>query len=235
MRNLPFLFAFIFASLALSWMGIVIANHLQIGQLQPTSEVLVHPEEGTPIAGVYVLKPDGTKVLGVTQQSEEQFPRAITGLAIEGRQEYIKQGCMYCHSQQVRRQGFGADFERGWGNRQTVPRDYIRQDRVLLGTMRTGPDLTNVGERLPDANWHHLHLWDPRLPYEHSIMPSFHFLYDVRPIDPETGPSANALRLSGSSAPPVGFEVVPTRRAEALVAYLMSLRLDYDLPEVRRD
>lgn len=235
MRNLPFLFSLVFASLALSWMGIVIANHITIGQLQPTSEVLVDPDERTPIAGVYAVRPDGTRVRGVTQQEEEQFPRALTGLAIEGRHEYIKQGCMYCHSQQVRRQGFGADFERGWGSRQTVPRDYIRQERVLLGTMRTGPDLMNVGERLPDATWHHVHLWDPRIPYEHSIMPSFSFLYEVRRIDSETGPHPEALRLPPTSAPPAGYEVIPTRRAHALVAYLLSLRLDYDLPEVRRD
>lgn len=235
MRNLPFLFSLIFACLALSWLGIVMANQIQIGGLAPTSETLLHPVEGTPIAGVWVPGPDGTKVMGVNQQTEPQYPLPLTGLAAEGRREYIKQGCLYCHSQQVRRKGFGADYERGWGNRQTVPRDYIRQDRVLLGTMRTGPDLTNVGERLPDATWHYQHLWNPRLPYEHSTMPDFKFLFDVRKIDEETGPSPDALRLTGESAPADGYEVVPTRRAEALVAYLLSLRLDYDLPEARRE
>ncbi len=215
MKNLPLLFLGIFFTLAFSWTGLVLSSHLQFGDLTPTTPTL--DEEGRPVAG------------------EELFPRTMPGLAQRGKQVYIREGCMYCHSQQVRARGFGADFERGWGDRQSVPRDYIRQERVLLGTMRTGPDLTNTGDRAMDANWHHSHLYDPVITSPGSIMPPYPWLYEVRPIDEERGPSENAVNVPQSSryAPPEGYEVIPTADAEALVAYLLSLKLDYELPEIQ--
>ena len=141
--------------------------------------------------------------------------------------------CVACHTQQVRYKGYGADYERGWGKRASVARDYIFQDRVLLGTMRTGPDLMSLGERDDlSANWHHLHLYNPRITSEgKSTMPPFPFLYELREI--AYTPSSNALQFPPDSvyAPAPGYEVVPTRRAEALVAYLLSLKLNYSLPE----
>ncbi|MFW6078964.1 MAG: cbb3-type cytochrome c oxidase subunit II, partial [Gemmatimonadota bacterium] len=71
-----------------------------------------------------------------------------------GREIYIANGCFYCHSQQVRDPSFTTDVERGWGDRPTVPADYVYDRPHLLGTMRTGPDLINVGIRLPDPQWH---------------------------------------------------------------------------------
>lgn len=218
MRNLPFLFFGIFAALAASWTGLVLASHLQLGNLEPMTET-------------YAVAEDGQSVLEeVPAAGEPRNPQEPVGLAQQGKLVYQDLGCIYCHSQQVRRQGFGADFERGWGNRATVPRDYVLQKRVLLGTMRTGPDLKTVGQRLPDANWHHIHLYDPQTVSEGSIMPPFRFLYEQRKIGPQ-GPSPNALSLPPAFAPPEGYEIVPTPRAEALVAYLMSLRLTYSLPE----
>jgi cytochrome c oxidase cbb3-type subunit II len=213
MKNLPLLFLGIFFTLAFSWTGLVLTSHLNLGQLQPTSSTL--GEDGNPIPG------------------EPQFPVALGGIAVTGREIYIDQGCIYCHSQQVRPKGFGADFERGWGNRQTVARDYIYQDRVLLGTSRTGPDLSNVGDRLPSREWHLQHLYHPRITSPGSIMPPYSYLFEVREI---TGMgSSRALNIPESSpfAPPSGYEVVPTDRAEALVAYLLSLKLDYELPEIK--
>ena len=61
---------------------------------------------------------------------------------------------------------------------------------------------------------------------EGSIMPSFAFLYEKQEIGGK--PSDKALPLEGVEE---GYEIVPSRRAEALVAYLKSLRLDYALPE----
>jgi cytochrome c oxidase cbb3-type subunit 2 len=90
--------------------------------------------------------------------------------------------------------------------------------------------------RLQDPNWHHLHLYNPRITtpptasgIAGSIMPPFPFLYETRKIVGE--PSRKALRLTGEHAPPPGYEVIPTARAEALVAYLLSLKTDYSLPE----
>lgn len=232
MKNLPLLFLGIFLTLAFSWVGIVVVSHFQIGQLQPTSSELIRPDTGEPIAGLQYVDAAGQIQPGSSNLDEFQYPLAPLGLAKQGKEVYQAMGCLYCHSQQVRRKGFGADFERGWGDRQSVARDYIRQERVLLGTMRTGPDLMTVGQRLPDPMWHHLHLFNPQITSAGSIMPPYAFLYETRPVG-EAGPAAAALRLPPSHAVPPGWEVVPTARAEALVAYLLSLRLDYDLPEAK--
>lgn len=145
-----------------------------------------------------------------------------------GREVYIENGCVYCHSQQVRDPTFTTDVDRGWGGRPTVPADYVYDAPHLLGTMRTGPDLINVGQRLPDPDWHLIHLYDPRALVEWSIMPAFPFLFvlkdsaDVRPGDrivPVRGPRA-----------PVGRVVVATRDALALTAYLQSLQRQYPVP-----
>jgi cytochrome c oxidase cbb3-type subunit 2 len=158
------------------------------------------------------------------------YPAARAGEAQQGAEHYRSLGCVYCHTQQVRPEGYGSDIERGWGRRRTVSRDYIQDKTVMLGTMRTGPDLTNIGERQADAAWHYRHLYNPQITSPGSIMPPHGFLFDVRAIS-QAGRSTNALVLEGSFAPPAGQEVIPTRRAEQLVAYLRSLKSSGDLPE----
>jgi cytochrome c oxidase cbb3-type subunit 2 len=158
------------------------------------------------------------------------YPAARAGEAQQGAEHYRSLGCVYCHTQQVRPEGYGSDIERGWGRRRTVSRDYIQDKTVMLGTMRTGPDLTNIGERQSDAAWHYRHLYNPQITSPGSIMPPHAFLFDVRTIG-QAGRSTNALVLEGPFAPPVGQEVIPTRRAEQLVAYLRSLKSSGDLPE----
>lgn len=212
MRNLPLIFCGIFITLALSWTGIVLTSHIQFGKLQPVTPEGQTAAEASPGADLY--------------------PLASSGIADQGRAIYISNGCMYCHSQQVRRKGFGSDYDRGWGDRQSVPRDYIRQERVMLGTMRTGPDLMTVGERIKDTGWHHLHLYDPNLATKGSIMPPFRFLYQIREM-PNGVKSPDAINFpEGYLAP--GLEAVPTDEAKALVDYMLSLKLDYDLPEIQR-
>ena len=213
MKNFPLFFCGIFFTLAFSWAGLVLAGHIQLGSLTTTTE-RIDGETLGPVKG------------------NQLYPVASTGMAMQGKQVYMSMGCIYCHTQQVRRQGLGADYERGWGDRQTVARDFIREERVLLGSRRIGPDLRDVGRRLSESEWHHLHLYNPIITTEGSIMPPFRFLYETRKIK-EGIPSPKALRLPAEYAAPEGHEVVPTRRAEALVAYLMSLRLDYSLPEAQ--
>lgn len=205
MKNIWLLFLGIFACIAASWTGLILSSQIQYGHLQP-----VAPEEG-----------------------ERPVPRAIAGDADQGKQVYQDLGCIYCHSQQVRRKGFGADFERGWGDRQSVPRDYILQQRVLLGTSRTGPDLMTVGSRLPSADWHYLHLYDPQITSPDSIMPQFKYLFKLKRIGEAPSPKALKFPPAYAHKPPQGYEVVPTERAEQLVAYLLSLKLDYSLPEAK--
>jgi cytochrome c oxidase cbb3-type subunit 2 len=111
-----------------------------------------------------------------------------------------------------------------------VARDYLRTQPVFLGTMRTGPDLANVGIRRTDTAWLHRHLYDPRSVTEWSVMPSYRFLYKVRQIQGQR--SDDALQgLAGPHAPAASYEVIPTDDANALVAYILSLKRNYPLPE----
>ncbi|HEY9517410.1 MAG TPA: cbb3-type cytochrome c oxidase subunit II, partial [Gemmatimonadaceae bacterium] len=103
--------------------------------------------------------------------------RPYSAVELRGRTVYIANGCVYCHSQQVRDPDFTTDVERGWGSRATVPADYVYDRPHLLGTMRTGPDLSNVGLRLPDTSWQLIHLYNPRTVAPWSIMPAFPFLF----------------------------------------------------------
>jgi cbb3-type cytochrome oxidase cytochrome c subunit len=312
MKGLAPLFLGIFGTFAFSWVGLTVIPNWQIGSLNPQSD-----EEGTDI-----------------------YPRPQSGMFERGGHVYAANGCVYCHSQQVRADYIAADIERGWGNRRSAPRDYIFERPVFLGKMRMGQDLANIGARAPapeespapaaaaspaaqgaavsspppsqaaspapasspatgpaaspgtspasaaspnaspppgqrtgvaspspgqmanttpggsspaapsaqtpsapwpiqtaglppmySAAWHHVHLYAPRSINPDSNMPAYRFLYEKRRIAGER--SAEALQLSGSDAPPQGWEVVPTFDAKCVVAYLMGLNQSHPLKEVR--
>jgi cbb3-type cytochrome oxidase cytochrome c subunit len=312
MKGLAPLFLGIFGTLAFSWVGLTVIPNWQIGHLNPQSD-----EEGTDI-----------------------YPMPQSGMVARGGRVYAANGCIYCHSQQVRADYAAADIERKWGDRRSAPRDYIFERPVFLGKMRMGQDLSNIGARAPteqenapptgaaspvaspapqggapapgaapsgaspsppspktglpspagpaaappaspapgapaspgpkapstspspaaaanatppaspspaggvpwpvqtsgeppmySAAWHHVHLYSPRSINVDSDMPSYRFLYQTRRISDAA--SVDALQLTGSDAPPEGWEVVPTFDAECLVAYLMSLNQSHPLKEVR--
>jgi hypothetical protein len=124
----------------------------------------------------------------------------------------------------------GADISRHWGMRHSVAEDFLWDTPVQLGSVRVGPDLSNVGMRY-DVNWQLAHLYAPRSESKTSTMPPFHFLFTVQKIGTE--PSPDALQLPAEFAPPAGYEVVPSDDAKNLAAYLVSLRADvplYDAP-----
>ena len=121
----------------------------------------------------------------------------------------------------------GPDIARGWGKRRTVAEDLLFDYPVMLGSQRIGPDLADVGARLPDPNFHLLHLYAPRLNVKDSTMPPYRFLFEKRRIERSRSPEA--LALPPELAPEPGYEIVPTPRAKALVAYLLSLRSDEPL------
>ena len=88
------------------------------------------------------------------------------------------------------------------------------------------------GEPSPySAAWHHRHLYSPRSITRDSNMPAYRFLYEKRRLEGE--PSADALKLARSEAPPAGWEIVPSYDATCLVAYLMSLNQSHPLKEVK--
>lgn len=164
----------------------------------------------------------------------ELVPPQLSDLERRGRDIYIANGCIYCHSQQVHPARARSDLDRGWGTRRTVARDYMNHGIAQMGTMRTGPDLANIGVRNPSSDWHLLHLYNPQITSKGSIMPPYPFFFREQPI-PESGPSPDALRLPESLAPADGREVVPGEEALALVAYLQSLKLSaYEVPEAAK-
>ena len=162
------------------------------------------------------------------EETRGYFPPSLSGLAISGQKSYAANGCLYCHSQQVRPPSLSTDVKKGLGPRSTVARDYLHSQPAFPGTMRSGPDLANVGLRQLDPNWHHRHLYDPRSVIDWSIMPSFRYLYILRRIEGHSSEEA-VQGLKGPHAPPPGFEVIPTSEAKALVAYLLSLKKNYPL------
>lgn len=199
MSKLPLLFVGILLVFATSWLGLVVYPYLTLGRLRPTTV------------------------------QDQLAPPPMSADAIAGEKVYAANGCVYCHSQQVRPAWLSTDIAKGWGPRQTVARDYIRQSPTFLGTMRTGPDLTNVAVRQPDAAWHLRHLYEPAEVTPGSIMPSFRYLFRVQPV--KGRPSPEAVPATGPHAPPPGCEAVPTAAARDLVAYLLTLRHNYPLPE----
>src|SRR5258708_1246238 len=134
---------------------------------------------------------------------------------LAGRGVYISNGCLYCHSQQVRDPSFGSDQARGWG-RASYPEDYRYDEPHLLGTMRTGPDLINIAVRQPSRACHKRHLSQPRALVPGSVMPSFRFLFVVKA---SAGPGGGVVELPPGTVPN-GQIVVTTAEARHLVDYL---------------
>ncbi len=201
MNSFSKIFIGIFFVFAFAWMGLVALPYIYLGKLQPQ----------------------------VNEETGEVYPVDQSGLAAYGAKVYAANGCMYCHSQQVRPEYAGSDIERGWGVRRTVPRDYIHESPVYLGTMRTGPDLTNIGARQPSEAWQHQHLYSPQLFEPDSIMPPYRYLYKKQRIVGQ--PSEDAIQPPPSSDLEDGYEIVPTYEAKALVAYLLSLNRSASLEE----
>jgi cytochrome c oxidase cbb3-type subunit 2 len=149
--------------------------------------------------------------------------KPYTDQQLVGRQSYIANGCVYCHSQQPRSASGGPDGLRGWG-RPSVAADYAYDAPHLLGTMRTGPDLLNIGARQPSQDWQLGHLYQPRAYTAGSIMPSYPFLFETR--QGTARPGETVLKLPNGTVPP-GTIVVTKPEALALVAYLHSLDRTY--------
>lgn len=142
-----------------------------------------------------------------------------------GLEVYVSEGCVACHTQQVR----PIAMDRVWG-RPSAPRDYSNlgggmdvwrpYTPAVLGSARIGPDLANIGNRQPSRTWQYIHLYNPRAVVGDSIMPAYPWLFRITPNPAE---DATIVSVPQPYAPEQG-EVVPTERGRALVAYLMSLQ-----------
>ncbi|MFY7742541.1 MAG: cytochrome-c oxidase, cbb3-type subunit I [Flavobacterium sp.] len=104
--------------------------------------------------------------------------KPYTPLELEGRDLYIREGCVGCHSQMIR--PFRSEVER-YGE-YSKGGEYVYDHPFLWGSKRTGPDLHRVGAKYND-NWHFNHMWDPQSTSPGSIMPGYKWLYDNKPMD----------------------------------------------------
>lgn len=104
--------------------------------------------------------------------------KPYTPLELEGRDLYIREGCVSCHSQMIR--PFRSEVER-YGE-YSKSGEYVYDHPFLWGSKRTGPDLMRVGGKYSD-NWHFNHMWDPQSTSAGSIMPSYKWLFDNKPMD----------------------------------------------------
>ena len=149
--------------------------------------------------------------------------KPYTAAEQEGRALYTSLGCYYCHSQQVRTPSFGSDSARGWG-RASEPEDYVYDRPHLLGTMRTGPDLMNIGVRQPSRDWHYLHLYQPRAVAPSSVMPPFPFLFVLK----DQAEMGDEIVNTPPGLVPAGKVLVVGPQARVLVDYLLAMKHDYD-------
>ena len=158
-----------------------------------------------------------TMIVPLTDQSlytPTKDARPYTVLEAKGKKIYEREGCVYCHTQQVRnlleetqRYGMGEEetFKR-FGIRALIqappsqPGEYVYDQPHLLGTRRVGPDLARVGGKY-DNTWHLNHFRDPRSTSPGSLMPAYTWLFDK----------------AGQ----------PTNEAIALVAYVQKLGTNY--------
>ena len=160
MKGLAPLFLGIFGTFAFSWVGLTVIPNWQIGHLNPESD-----EEGTDI-----------------------YPQPQSGMFQRGERVYAANGCVYCHSQQVRPDYIANDIERKWGNRRSAPRDYIFERPVFLGKMRMGQDLANIGARAPAQE-------------ERSPAPATSASPAVQGAAASSPPAAQAVAASPSTSP----------------------------------
>lgn len=117
------------------------------------------------IVFVVVYVPWATRV-----ETPSDIFRSRSDQEAAGRRIYLANGCVYCHSQSIRSIDWGMGAERI-----AQAGDYVEDYPILLGSQRTGPDLSQNGGEHPD-DWHTAHFINPRFTRPLSIMPTFAFL-----------------------------------------------------------
>jgi len=150
---------------------------------------------------------------------------AMSPDAVKGKELFIANGCVACHTQQVR----NVDMDKMWGGRPSISADYAGNTRpnvwqntaTLMGTERTGPDLTNIGNRQASEDWNLVHLFNPRIVVKESVMPSYQWLFEFKnePSKKDVLVNVPAEFMAGRTG-----KVVAKKEALQLVAYLLYLK-----------
>ncbi len=151
--------------------------------------------------------------------------KPLSADAQAGRNIFISEGCIACHTQQVR----NVDMDKMWGSRPSIAADYARNVRPdiwhntanLMGSERTGPDLISIGNRQPSQDWHLLHLYNPRSVVTQSVMPSYSWLFEVKDYPM---PGDIVLHVPDNFRKGVTGQIVARKEALELVAYLQSFK-----------
>jgi len=167
-----------------------------------------------------------------------------TPLELEGRDVYIREGCVGCHSQMVR--PFRSETER-YGEYSKAG-EFVYDHPFLWGSKRTGPDLHREGAKYPDS-WHYHHMRDPETMSPGSIMPPYPWLLTQSIDGSKTGDKLRAMQKLGvpyadhqveaastdlqkqakqisETLAKEGIGVAPDREIVALIAYLQRLGTD---------
>jgi len=167
-----------------------------------------------------------------------------TPLELQGRDLYIREGCVACHSQMIR--PFRSETER-YGEYSKAG-EYVYEHPFLWGSKRTGPDLLRVGGKYPDS-WHYHHMLDPTTMTPGSIMPPYPWLFEQTLNTENTGDKIKAMRTLGvpyaegyeatanddlkkqaeqiaQNLKEAGIEVKPDKEIIALIAYMQRLGTD---------
>lgn len=161
------------------------------------------------------------------QEDNAPLPNSkpLTEQELAGKAVYVKEGCIACHTQQVR----NVDMDKVWGERPSIASDYARNKRTdfwrntanLLGSERTGPDLTSIGTRQPSKEWNLIHLFNPRSVVGQSIMPAYPWLFEIK----ESAANADVtVQVPEEFRKHIKGDIVATEDALNLVAYLQSLK-----------
>lgn len=134
MRGLMPLFLGLFGTFAFSWFGLTVVPNMQIGALNPQISA---------------------------DDENDIYPMPQSGMVQHGREIYAANGCIYCHSRQLRADYASSDLDRErdagssprpkWGSRRSAPRDYVFDRPLLLGEERMGPDLADLAKAAPNA------------------------------------------------------------------------------------
>ncbi|BAV34786.1 peptidase S41 [Sulfuricaulis limicola] len=144
-------------------------------------------------------------------------------LELEGRDIYIRESCMVCHSQMIR--PFRAETER-YGH-YSVAGEFVYDRPFQWGSKRTGPDLHRVGGRYSDE-WHRAHLMNPRDVVPESIMPGYPWLAKNKLDGSLVQRKMQVLRTLGHPYTDDDIKNAPAAlegksEMDALIAYLQGL------------
>ncbi|HEY5327297.1 MAG TPA: cbb3-type cytochrome c oxidase subunit II [Mucilaginibacter sp.] len=162
-----------------------------------------------------------------TENNNAPLPNSkpLSNEAMQGKAIFVSEGCIGCHTQQVR----NVDMDKMWGSRPSIAADYARIMRtdvwrntaMLMGSERTGPDLSNIGTRQPGKDWLLLHFYNPRSVVAQSIMPAYPWLFEEKEY---AYPGDVLINVPAEFRKGVQGKIVATPDALHLVAYLQSLK-----------